>query len=739
MRLILHVGMSASGGAAIASVLSALGAGDPALLVPQTGAAANGAHHDLAFTAYGMAGRSEADLPAMLADLGAEIRRAAAGRRVQTVVLSSDCLFRFALDGQDSALWPFLRQTFAEIEVLIYVVRQDVWVETRHRQAVLSGGAPEPEAFGLPALISYEAPIAAWAERLPGARITLRVCEADQLQGGDVRADFCAAVGADPGLVDLSAPCPPEAPDLRTTRFKALVNHLALPGAVVDALNTALMLPDVAPVPDRSALSGARRRALIEGTEAENAAIARRWLGRGGPLFRDPLPDAAAPAADEPLTARDLSALVARVAASEPGLPGELAAVLAGVALVDLPHPKVALGLWQLDRAIKGHAAAEKRAALAGVVPKLPVPGAAGLRGHVFLHIGIFKTGSSSIQETLYANRGAGAGFNYPDLGMANGSLKLAIAHAAPESLVQRGFFARADEAERAAGPAQALIARQLAKVDPALPTVLSGETMAWFARAEMAGLVRAVLDQGFSLSFIGYLREPVTYFRSVFQERLKTGFPTDWRVRLAPDAPLAVYRDDLHRMVNRLDVDYGRDVVAAFAFDRRSFPGGDVVRHFLDQIGVPADKVDIRRQNEGLSLLAVKLLYTYRALKADRDASLDHPQSLEAFVASLAELGGQPFEFDARIAGRIAEANRAMLDWSAERLDRPLEPAIPPEGRGIGSVEQLMQFSEADLAAFQDLLRHRRVAGLPARPGPEDLAEAMHALRLSFIPRLWR
>ena len=343
------------------------------------------------------------------------------------------------------------------------------------------------------------------------------------------------------------------------------------------------------------------------------------------------------------------------------------------------------------------------------------------------IHFGVHKTGSSSIQATLFgtrANRVAG----YVHGGTANGS-----------QLVRDAFATRgASWHSRANGAAISLPAlRRLAgrlrwhmairaaraKSDR---LILSAEAIAHFHDADLATLLDAVRAVSPSPVFLGYVREPVGFLRSAFQEKIKTKLGAGFE--FAPDRPR---RLNLHGLIERLDAAVGADNVRVFAFDRALFPQGDVVRHFLEQAGIDPSSVTIRRVNEGLSMLGVKALYTYRRLRVANDLTLRDPRSRAAFVAELADLGGEAFALHPEIEARIAADNTALFDWSETRLGQRLRVPERHDDRGIRIEDDLLAFSPAELERLATWAQARGQS-LPARPDAQAVADCLHAVRLA-------
>ncbi len=142
----------------------------------------------------------------------------------------------------------------------------------------------------------------------------------------------------------------------------------------------------------------------------------------------------------------------------------------------------------------------------------------------LLVHFGIRKTGSSSIQETLLNNASRLEATRYLAFGMANSSLMVRDSSAGP-----KGSRPTGGRCLRAASPR--------AYPNSGAPRRLSfppkpSRTLTFLLCARS---LHPVILRG-SDRFIGYIRDPVGYQRSVFQEHLKYLYDGFF-----PDGPLRI------------------------------------------------------------------------------------------------------------------------------------------------------------------------------------------------------
>ena len=144
----------------------------------------------------------------------------------------------------------------------------------------------------------------------------------------------------------------------------------------------------------------------------------------------------------------------------------------------------------------------------------------------LFVHFGTHKTGSSSIQQTLYDNSGSALGYDYPDLGAANGSFSLSLSFCDVQTLVSRRLVPAKDVDARRIELERGRLETLLASAPRALPKVLSAEAIAHFKPDELAAMDQFVSRHWPDRIYLGYVREPVSFLRSAYQEVLKTSNP---------------------------------------------------------------------------------------------------------------------------------------------------------------------------------------------------------------------
>lgn len=191
----------------------------------------------------------------------------------------------------------------------------------------------------------------------------------------------------------------------------------------------------------------------------------------------------------------------------------------------------------------------------------------------IYLHIGLNKTGTSSLQDFFSMN---------------------AEALRSREGLV----FPRAGRDKTAHHPLSKWVKAALAgggQADPALAEAL---------RAELQGADKAVISSedfhtqgpkgieylaqllaGHDVRVVLYVREHVSYLASWYQQNVQAT-----HLSCAFDSFCYFTRKPLHKIAEAWGLAVGRDKVTVRLYDRNALKGGDIVQDFAGIVGLPGD-----------------------------------------------------------------------------------------------------------------------------------------------------
>jgi hypothetical protein len=345
------------------------------------------------------------------------------------------------------------------------------------------------------------------------------------------------------------------------------------------------------------------------------------------------------------------------------------------------------------------------------------VPGPGG----IIVHFGMPKTGSTSIQQSLYRHL-SDARFHYVDLGAAPANYAMATGFRADPSRfhVHRKLATPAGDYDGLRHAAQAQLAAQLEKAGPRT-ALLSAESLANFKKPELESLCGALRRQRSSITFAGYVRRPKAFMESEFQQRIRAGQSQLEPARLVPN-----YR----RKLEKFDQLGGRDRTHIWLFDPAAFPAGDAVQDFCGKLGIDFSPRNVVRSNESLSRDALSLLYAYRRLGPGYGTGPAAMRENRLLIHRLRSLEGAKLRFHSSLVAPLLEAQRADHAWMESRLGASLaEDVAADDAQGVRDEGDLLSFSPAALRWLEGELGAQWRAG----DGAQAVAEGMHLLRLSL------
>jgi hypothetical protein len=229
----------------------------------------------------------------------------------------------------------------------------------------------------------------------------------------------------------------------------------------------------------------------------------------------------------------------------------------------------------------------------------------------IILHIGLHKTGTTTIQNVLHANRDfllRHEGALYPSLAPNLSNALLTIFGDDARKLKagkMRGFTTEELAARRK---------KHLNSLDAEISSsewdtlLLSAEGVSHLSVPQIAMLREWGEKYSSKWIVLVCVRHPVDWSRSVIQQRLKGG---DTLQQLYEEPPKPKYREKIFRAISV----FGRENVRVFDFEAASASDGGIVGAFTEQAGLSATSRDflasraVRRYNESLSLEAARIL----------------------------------------------------------------------------------------------------------------------------------
>jgi hypothetical protein len=291
-----------------------------------------------------------------------------------------------------------------------------------------------------------------------------------------------------------------------------------------------------------------------------------------------------------------------------------------------------------------------------------------------FVHIGMHKTGTTSIQQTMARHRAmlrAQHGVVYPSIS-ANHSLPLVSLFCDDPAEYSGNINAGATGAEEIAKRNQGFADELKAELEAGGETlVLSGEDLGLLTRPAVQRLKQWLSGYAASVRIVAYVREPVAWATSHAQQLVRQGRVLE---TLLEGALVPRFR----RRLTPWMVAFGKQNVSVADFDvARAGPAG-LVGHFTDQLGLPESVHETlvqKRSNESLSAEAVTLMSALNALKpafVDNRTSADRAAKVDLIFA---RIKGSRFSLPPAAIARTEAMSATEVSWLAETFGLSFAP----------------------------------------------------------------
>lgn len=318
---------------------------------------------------------------------------------------------------------------------------------------------------------------------------------------------------------------------------------------------------------------------------------------------------------------------------------------------------------------------------------------------HVLLHIGMHKTGTTALQHALHCYDDGQ--IRYAQLGHSNHSIPVVTCFASEPHRyhVWKRIGATREEVAR-----KAALCRERLQSELALPRqrlLIVGEEISLLPTSAVTALSAALHGSGAHVSVLAYLRDPLGYVTSAFQQQVRGG-------QACYTLPRPYYRQRFEKFT----AIFGHDAVSFRTYTPEGVAGWSIVSDYSRTAGLPGGALADCRSNPSLPLDAVRLLHLFNRT----NPQIRGETGLAARSAMIAHLAGYfttRFTLDRGIVAAAVDPEE--LAWVEDTTGIPLQP-VP------GFTDPTK--AEAALAAYLD--------DIP----PQAIDRLRHDLSLRSIPQ---
>jgi len=341
------------------------------------------------------------------------------------------------------------------------------------------------------------------------------------------------------------------------------------------------------------------------------------------------------------------------------------------------------------------------------------------------VHIGLHKTGSSSIQSTL-SNIPTSQDFLYLNLGIANHSIPIySLFTEYPEHYYihkRKGLNEEnvikynKDMMNKLTNSIESSTAENI---------IISGEDISRLSKPALKKF-KSFLQTFFNkIEIIAYIRDPYSFLGSSFQERVKGGSNSfDF------DKGYPHYR----ARIQKFDDLFGQKNVFLYHFDKEKLYKKDVVLDFCHHIGIKINSNNIKRSNESISRETLSLLYIYYKFGNGYGVGPNVVKENNLLIKELSKLGNTKLSFSPKLIKPLLEKNLDDIEWIESRMGISFDKNNAESKNDVYCENDLFQIDTSIIMALRNLIGENNIPKGMKSNTSEEIAKLVHILRMKLV-----
>lgn len=311
-----------------------------------------------------------------------------------------------------------------------------------------------------------------------------------------------------------------------------------------------------------------------------------------------------------------------------------------------------------------------------------------------FLHIGMHKTGSSSIQETLNLIKFKDT--HYIKLNGANHSSDIiSLFSDNPEN--NHNYKKRGLKKKEIDSINNEIYKKLIENFNMDFRNfIISGEGIMHLSELELYKFKLFLDEYFYKVIVVGYIRSPWSYMESTFQQQLKGGLKQFNVANLYPNYRLRF---------EKFDLVFGKNNVKFWKFEPNLFKDNDVVLDFCYRLNIDINKKEVIRTNEALSLEASSLLYIYRKFGVGYGIGGNVIQENQRMIKKLENIGNRKLKFSSKLIQPILDSKKDDLRWIEDRIGNSLFENYIDNKEVINEETDLLNIDENTLKELKTII----------------------------------
>jgi len=348
------------------------------------------------------------------------------------------------------------------------------------------------------------------------------------------------------------------------------------------------------------------------------------------------------------------------------------------------------------------------------------------------LHIGMPKTGSSTIQDNFFHYGVKDRRANYNDLSISNnGICFFAIFRKDPSQFYffKQQKFSKQDIEKFRKETKEKL--KESFLDNKSSINILSGEDL-FHAQYEEVVAMKEYLDIYFKkIMIIVYARPVQSFCNSAFQQLVKYHDIERY------DYNMIVHR---YKNIERYDKVYGKKNVKVLSFLPKNFLDGDILKDFCKYTGLEQQKSKIKKSNESLSKEAISILFTYNYHKnVKTDFGKKNAIIQNELVERIRVIGNEKFQFSGElIQNWVKNYFEDDYTWLLNRINPQDRKYFELDSlqKGVSTEIELMEYATNSIEQLASLVKPNLI-DFELSKHPQTVAKLVNKLRIQIASEL--
>lgn len=307
----------------------------------------------------------------------------------------------------------------------------------------------------------------------------------------------------------------------------------------------------------------------------------------------------------------------------------------------------------------------------------------------LFLHVGLPKTGSSSIQYFLASNAKKlfKKGLHYPNLfGEVENTLKVKIGSGNGHAISRVLTGAKKGTKGQTAKTVFAVLSKALIRAEGRDLLISSEGLYKISSKKHIERIHEIAKSHGYSIKVIIYLRRQDQALTSIYNQKVKRHRQTSSLVNWVSEFYKKEERLKFYSLLERLSSQYGKENIIPRVFERQQLKNNDLIYDFCSVLGIEMSKDFVRsigKKNPSLSEKSVELMRQLNYLnptKTFTNRYMDVEQVLQDNLGVLNQKDKLPYELANEVVQFFNEENKKVASEYFGRKDGVLFQSMPTE-----------------------------------------------------------